>query len=72
MEERKLTAAEGMVLTNGREYGKVIYLGIYDTPDNWYEITEEEYAEKVREEAEAEMATEEDYRAALREMGVQV
>lgn len=72
MEERKLTAAEGMVLTNGKDYGKVVYLGINDAPDNWYEITEAEYAEKMREEAEADMATEEDYQAALRQMGVKV
>ena len=40
---RKLTADEGMVLTNGEAYGKEIYLGIYDSPENWHEITDAEY-----------------------------
>lgn len=42
---RKLTADEGMVLTNGEAYGKEIYLGIYDSAENWHEITDAEYAE---------------------------
>ena len=42
---RKLTADEGMVLTNGEAYGKEIYLGIYDSAENWHEITDGEYAE---------------------------
>ena len=41
---RKLTADEGMVLTNGEAYGKEIYLGIYDSAENWHEITDAEYA----------------------------
>lgn len=48
MEERTLTAAKGKVYTNGKDYGRVIGLGIYDSPDNWYEITDEEYA-KIKE-----------------------
>ena len=39
----KLTAADGMMLTNGEAYGKAVYLGTGDSPDNWYEITEQEY-----------------------------
>lgn len=39
----KLTASEGHVLTNGDAYGKEIYLGINDSPDNWHEITDAEY-----------------------------
>ena len=39
----KLTAAEGMTLTNGEVYGKNVYLGLNDKPENWYEITDEEY-----------------------------
>ena len=42
----KLAASDGMVLTNGETYGKEIYLGKYDKPDNWHEITEAE-AEKL-------------------------
>ena len=47
----KLVASEGKVLTNGETYGKIVFLGNADSPDNWYEITEEE---KERREMEAE------------------
>lgn len=43
---KKLTASEGMVLTNGGAYSSVggeVYLGINDSAENWHEITEEEY-----------------------------
>lgn len=43
MERIKLTASEGKVLTNGEAFGKEIYLGIYDSPNNWHEITDAEY-----------------------------
>ena len=45
IELRKLTATEGYVLTNGEAYGKEIYLGCNDKPENWHEITDEEYNE---------------------------
>lgn len=45
----KLTASEGMMLTNGETYSKEVYLGINDSVDNWHEITEEEYNEIERE-----------------------
>ena len=38
----KLTAADGMVLTDGTSYGKEVYLGINDTADRWTEISESE------------------------------
>lgn len=38
----KLTAGEGMTLTNGESFGKEIYLGVNDTAENWYEIADEE------------------------------
>lgn len=41
---RKLTASDGMTLTNGEAYGKEIYLGKNDSPENWHEITDAEYA----------------------------
>ena len=48
----KLTASEGMVLTNGEIYGsQVVYLGCNQSPENWSEITKEEY-EKRKEESE--------------------
>ena len=48
----KLTASNGHVLTNGEAYGKEIYLGKFDTPDNWHEITDAEYAEILKEQEE--------------------
>ena len=42
---RKLTATDGYVLTDGEVYGKEIYLGKNDKPENWHEITDAEYAE---------------------------
>lgn len=47
IELRKLTASDGMVLTDGETYSKEVYLGRHDTPENWHEITEEEY-EKIQ------------------------
>ena len=46
IEIRKLTASEGMVLTNGETYSSVngsVYLGKNDSAENWHEITEAEY-----------------------------
>ena len=43
IELRKLTADSGRVLTNGETYGTEIYLGKGDRPENWQEITAEEY-----------------------------
>ena len=37
-----LKAEEGKTLTNGETFGKVVYLGINDSADNWHEITDEE------------------------------
>ncbi len=39
----KITAAEGMVLTNGEAYSKEVFLGVNDKADNWCEITDAEY-----------------------------
>ena len=41
----KLTAADGMVLTDGTSCGKEVYLGINDTADRWTEIPESEMPE---------------------------
>lgn len=53
----KLTASEGMVLTNGTAYGKEIYLGCNDKEENWHEITDAEY-ENILAEEKARMETE--------------
>ena len=38
-------ADEGKILTDGKEYGKQIYLAEGVSPDSFYEITDAEYAE---------------------------
>ena len=46
IELKGLKAADGMVLTNGEAYSEIggsVYLGINDKPENWHEITDEEY-----------------------------
>ena len=48
----KLTASDGMILTNDEAYGKEIYLGVNDRAENWHEITDEEYAAIVKAEEE--------------------
>ena len=52
IELRKLTAAEGMILTNGEAFGKEIYLGKNDSAENWHEITQAEYDEILKEQEE--------------------
>lgn len=39
----KLTASEGHMLTDGENYGRIVYLAQGDEGDKWYEITEAEY-----------------------------
>ena len=42
----RLEAEEGMILVGPDGYGsKLLYLGIYDSPDNYTEIPEEDYIE---------------------------
>ena len=45
--KRHITAAEGMVLTNGETFATELWLGDGDSADNWREITVEE-AEKLQ------------------------
>ena len=54
IELTKVTATEGMMLTNGETYSKEIYLGCNDSLDNWHEITDAEY-EKILAKKEDEM-----------------
>ena len=51
MERVILKAKDGYVYTNGTDYGKIIYLANGTNPEDYYEITEEEY-NKILEEQE--------------------
>ena len=53
----KLTATDGHYLTDGEIYTKEVYLGVNDSPDNWHEITAEEY-EQIQAEEQARMEAE--------------
>jgi hypothetical protein len=48
----RLTASEGHMLTDGENYGRVVYLAQGDNGDKWYEITITEYEEILAKEAE--------------------
>lgn len=48
----KLTASEGMVLTDGENYGKEVFLAENADQSKWYEITQEEYDVIVGQESE--------------------
>lgn len=50
----KLTASDGMVLTNGEVYGKIIFLSEGQNGEDFYEITDAEYAEILEEKSEVE------------------
>lgn len=43
MERKILTASDGMMLTDGKTYGKIIYLAEGADENAWHEIPEEEY-----------------------------
>ena len=49
---RTLAPSKGMVLTNGIAYSETeIYLGVNDSPENWHEITKEDYQKILAEQA---------------------
>ena len=53
-----LKASEGMILTDGKEYGTIIYLGQGRKEDEFYEITKEEYDEILKANMPAELREE--------------
>lgn len=67
-----LRADESMMLTDGSSFGTTVYLGREDDGAKWYEITAEEAEKRMNDEPTEDDATEADYQAALREMGVNV
>ena len=62
-----LTADEGMVLTNGTDYGRVVWLAVGADPAAYHQITEAEYNAIM----ESEQADAADYEAALARLGVE-
>jgi hypothetical protein len=46
---KKITASEGCVLTDGEIYGRTIYLAEGKSEADFYEITDAEYQEKMKE-----------------------
>ena len=67
-----LLADEGMMLTDDSSFGTIVRSGKSDDGAKWYEITEEEARKRMDDEPSDDNATEADYQAALREMGVEV
>lgn len=68
-----LLADEGMMLTDNSSFVTTVRLGKGDDGSAWYEISTEEAEMRMNEEIPTEdEATEADYQAALREMGVNV
>ena len=73
----RIEAQEGYVFAKidlSAVFGDVIYLGIYDSRDNYVEITVEQAEEITRQLKEAEIKAEitEEYKDAMREVGVDV
>lgn len=55
VEVEYIQAEKGKVLTNGEVFApsnRKVALGINDSPDNWHEITEEEYQRFIEENTE--------------------
>lgn len=76
MERKILNAAPGMLLTNGKEFGRQILLGEHDSPENWYEVPEDSVetlpGARTSIGSVSNYAEEADYLAALRSLGVDV
>lgn len=52
MARKVLKASEGMILTDGKNFGRVVYLAVGADENAWYEITEEEYQKLTEEHTE--------------------
>lgn len=50
----KLTASEGHILTDGENYGRIVFPASGDDGSKWYEITNAEYEAKMKEAEELE------------------
>ena len=42
-----LYAEDGMMLTDGENFGRIVHLAVGADPKAWYEITEEEYEQII-------------------------
>ena len=51
MERIVLRASDGMILTDGSIFGRKIYLEVGRNPEDFYEITEEEYEKMIEEDS---------------------
>lgn len=68
-----LLADDGMMLTDNSSFGTTVRLGKEDDGAEWYEITAEEAEARMAEDIPTDdVATEDDYKSALREFGVNV
>ena len=67
MERKVLKADEGMLLTNGQVTGHTIFLAEGENAEDYTQIPESEFFATIED-----PATDEDYHAALRLMGVDV
>jgi len=54
IEGNVITADEGMTLTNGETYSKHVYLGKWDSAENWHEIPDEDVPREETAEDKAE------------------
>lgn len=52
MDRIVLEASEGMLLTNGEIYATRLELGDWDSPDNYREVSVEEYEKMLEADAE--------------------
>lgn len=65
-----IEASKGHILTNGKTFGRKIYLAEGSNSEDFYEITLEKYNEILAVEPETEEADIEDYKETLSRLGV--